>query len=385
MRMRPRHWPILSVVAVVAFTALSHVPARAYGKQSTADLQDQAITVDAVAVTHFERARPERTLFGKLEWRGGLIVSSPSSFFGGWSGLTIDSDGGRLLAISDTGVWLTGRIAYEGTRPTGIVEARLGAVRGLDRRPFAARRDQDAEGVALLAGSLVKGEVLVSFEQNHRILRYPVTANGLGVPTASLALPPETRLLEPNKSLESVCILQAGPAKGSVLTFAERFPSRDGTHTGWMRPPLESPAAVDDGAHASAKARPAWTTLSVQAIDGHDLTDCVGLPGGDILLLERRFRVSYGDPLTGPRLRIRRITQAELVFGGTITGETLLDAGMTHEIDNMEGLAVHTDGKGVTVLTLISDDNFNSYLQRTILLQFALIETKAMPAADKPK
>ena len=45
----------------------------------------------------------------------------------------------------------------------------------------------------------------------------------------------------------------------------------------------------------------------------------------------------------------------------------------------MEGLAAHTDAKGATVLTLISDDNFNSYLQRTILLQFALAGAKSAP------
>ena len=50
----------------------------------------------------------------------------------------------------------------------------------------------------------------------------------------------------------------------------------------------------------------------------------------------------------------------------------LITADMSSEIDNMEGLAVHTGARGETVLTLISDDNFNALLQRTILLQFTL-------------
>jgi len=45
---------------------------------------------------------------------------------------------------------------------------------------------------------------------------------------------------------------------------------------------------------------------------------------------------------------------------------------MGFEIDNMEGLAVHRNAKGETILTLISDDNFSSF-QRTLLLQFALV------------
>ena len=46
---------------------------------------------------------------------------------------------------------------------------------------------------------------------------------------------------------------------------------------------------------------------------------------------------------------------------------------MTSQIDNMEGLAVHRDEAGRTILTLVSDDNY-SILQRTLILQFALVE-----------
>jgi hypothetical protein len=39
----------------------------------------------------------------------------------------------------------------------------------------------------------------------------------------------------------------------------------------------------------------------------------------------------------------------------------------------MEGLGVHRTAQGETVLTLVSDDNFSN-LQRTLLLQFTLLE-----------
>jgi hypothetical protein len=39
----------------------------------------------------------------------------------------------------------------------------------------------------------------------------------------------------------------------------------------------------------------------------------------------------------------------------------------------MEGLAVHRSAAGDVVLTLVSDDNF-SPVQRTLLLQFTLLE-----------
>jgi hypothetical protein len=57
--------------------------------------------------------------------------------------------------------------------------------------------------------------------------------------------------------------------------------------------------------------------------------------------------------------------------GALVDGPVLIDVGMSHEIDNMEGLSVHRSPRGEVVLTLISDDNF-SVLQRTVLLQFVM-------------
>ena len=368
---------LLSAVAVASLLGWQ-APAHAFGTQSTADLHDQAVVIEVAPIPHFDKAHPEVTRFGRLEWRGGLVLTSPSSFFGGWSGLSIDVSGNRLLSVSDTGVWLTARLTYDGTRPAALSEARLGALRGADGKPLTRSRAQDAEGVAWLQGSLDKGEILVSFERNHRIVRYPLTNAGVGRPSAALELPPDTRKLEANKSLEAVCVLQAGAAKGSILTFAERYPSHDGRHVGWMRPALGGQQAL-----GLKQANDMWTTIHVQTLDGYDITDCAGTPEGGIFLLERRFRVTYGDPLTGPKMRIRQISQTELMSGTTIAGETLIEANGAHEIDNMEGLAVHADVAGRTILTLISDDNFNSYLQRTVLLQFALVETLA-PAVETP-
>jgi hypothetical protein len=56
-----------------------------------------------------------------------------------------------------------------------------------------------------------------------------------------------------------------------------------------------------------------------------------------------------------------------------VDGPSIFDADLGHEIDNMEGLDVHRDSDGEIVLTMISDDNF-SLLQRTMLLQFTLVE-----------
>ena len=100
---------------------------------------------------------------------------------------------------------------------------------------------------------------------------------------------------------------------------------------------------------------------------GFDITDAVGLADGRLLVLGRRFRWSEGV-----KMRIREIPAKLVKPGGLLLGRALLRADLRYEIDNMEGIAVHTDGHGRTVLSLISDDNFNGFLQRTLLLQFEL-------------
>ena len=51
-------------------------------------------------------------------------------------------------------------------------------------------------------------------------------------------------------------------------------------------------------------------------------------------------------------------------------GEILLEASGA-DIDNMEGVAVHTAPDGSTRITLISDNNFNDW-ERSLMLQFSL-------------
>src|SRR5262245_46247185 len=68
--------------------------------------EPQAIEVRARAVPHFQPSRSDVRRFGDLEFRGGLVLTSPSEAFGGWSGLATSDDGKRLLAISDVGSWM---------------------------------------------------------------------------------------------------------------------------------------------------------------------------------------------------------------------------------------------------------------------------------------
>ena len=66
------------------------------------------------------------------------------------------------------------------------------------------------------------------------------------------------------------------------------------------------------------------------------------------------------------------VAGSELKPGALVSGEILLEADLSDQIDNMEGLAVKPGPNGETLLLIVSDDN-NSIIQRTLLLQFALL------------
>jgi hypothetical protein len=76
---------------------------------------------------------------------------------------------------------------------------------------------------------------------------------------------------------------------------------------------------------------------------------------------------------TGVGIRIRRIALASVVPGAVVDGPAIFNADLGDEIDNMEGIDAHITPEGDTVLTMVSDDNF-SMIQRTLLLQFTLVE-----------
>ena len=108
--------------------------------------------------------------------------------------------------------------------------------------------------------------------------------------------------------------------------------------------------------------------FSVRRTDNYDISDAVLLPSGDLLVLERKFSL-----LSGIGIRIRRIALTSVAPGAVVDGPPIFDADLGHEIDNMEGIDAYVTPAGETVLTMVSDDNF-SMLERTLLLQFTLVE-----------
>jgi len=331
------------------------------GTPASLTAEPVAVPVVTAPVSAFEPQHPDKTRFGPLRFLGGLQIDSPDGRFGGLSGLEISADGTTILMVSDLGDLFHGHIetAADGSL-IGLTDATRQRLPGEDGKPLTDKYAADAESLrAIRSGEDIEA-LLVGFERDNRILRYPLTTprpDGLptlATPTA-LPLPPEAANLPYNKGFEAVAVLpQGAPNAGAVVAFAESV-SADGDTT--IPGYLITPEGTRD--------------LALARTGGFDVTDAVALDNGDLLILERRFNI-----LLGVAMRLRRITAEELDGPQPpqqpISGEVLFTAGMAYAIDNMEGLAVHTDAAGRTILTIVSDDNFSA-LQRTLLLQFELL------------
>lgn len=317
-------------------------------KPSPFALARQPIAISATPIASFDTTDAGRTRFGRLEWRSGVSLTAPSPNFGGWSGLVVGADGRSLVAVSDAGTYLTGDLTYTaGGALKGISRAEIAPLKARDGSTLARRRDRDAESIVLESGSLTNGTVLVSFEQNDRIGRFPIGSGGLGAPSDYLSLPPEVKTMRLN-GLEAVAVMAGGRQKGRIVALAEE-PTRDGRHQGW----------IWDGSNPQR--------FTIEGADGFSVTDAKSLPDGSLIVLERSFRW-----LDGVKMRLSRLSGDRLAGGATLKRDVLMSADMGQNIDNMEGLAISTNAAGETILTLISDNNFNGLFQKTVLLQFAL-------------
>jgi hypothetical protein len=346
----------LSVAAALAVSAavLNVAPAFA---QKPGDALDKPIATIVTAIPiDFDRDNPGRKDFGKLIFRGGLNLFAKSRHFGGYSGLVIDPSGTSILAVSDTGTWMRADLAYDGRILKSLSNVAIGPILGAGDKPLRSITERDAEAMTLVSGNTRQGTALVAFERQHRIMRYPFTQKSFGPPKGSIPLPAETKRMRPNQGIEALTEIRTGRLKGTLVAFSERLLDRQGHLQGWLiGGPTPGP-------------------ITLKRIGEFDITDAAVLPDGGIVVLERRFRFSEGV-----KMRIRRIGLSEIKRGALIAGEILLEAHDNLNIDNMEAIAAHRAHSGETVITLMSDDNFNP-LQRTLIMQFALPEAQSAAA-----
>ncbi len=278
-----------------------------------------------------------------LSYRGGLVVRSDDNRFGGISGLIVSADGSSLMAVTDTGYWLTASLTHEADRLSGIGNLTLAPMLDPDGRSIADNKRQgDAEAMTLLAD----GRIAVSFERNHRVWVYDVTTDGFEAAAQSIIISPDLKDAMNNKGLEALASLP----DGSLLAITEGTMVAEDQIKGWR------------------VGRDTTDEVTLRRIAPFDLTDIALLPSGDLLTLERRF-----STVGGVGAQIRRISADTLDEAAPLDGDILYRSTAGQTVDNMEGLSIRTSPDGRTFVYVVSDDNFNP-LQRTLLLMFELHE-----------
>lgn len=332
-----------AAAAAIAVAALSFCPGQLFAQ---APKVPEKIEIRARPIEAFQPAAPDRKIFGSLEFRGGLELSSVAKNFGGLSSIRVAPDGTNFLAITDKADWLRGRIVYRDGKPVGITAAEMAAMLGPDGRAITARGWYDTEALTL------EGNIAyVALERVHRILSFDYGKDALLARAQTVPVPPELAKLPSNRGIECLVTMPKGtPLAGALMAVSERSTDHEGNIRGFLI------------------GGPKPGTFTVRRKDDFDIVDCALMASSDLLILERFFTWQKGVAM-----RIRRVPLTNIVPGALLDGPSLIQADMGYQIDNMEGLSVHRAADGTIVLTLVSDDNF-SIIQRTLLLQFALLD-----------
>jgi hypothetical protein len=304
-------------------------------------VQAAPFTIDSTPITYFDRFKPERSVFGKLQFLGGLELTSPDSKdFGGLSGFAWTARD-RFVAISDRGHYMSARLQLTGGRPSGVDQAEINILpySGKGKR----RHRMDSEGL-----DIVGNHLWVSFEGLDRLAIYqPLSSGKLKVRKTYYPQKAIVQLNEDNKGFESIAVApDTSPHKGAVVILSENVPKH--SVMGWI---------FKNGAYQA---------FSLPKVGSLRPTDAAFLANGDLVIVERSFSL-----LGGLKIQLRRIFSKDLKAGSIPGVGTLFSGNLRYELDNIEGLAVQDMPDGSSILTLVSDDNFSS-LQRTLLLQFRL-------------
>jgi hypothetical protein len=235
-------------------------------------------------------------------------------------------DDAAFISVSDAGDLVRGRLRLDRAgRLTGVEGLAVRRLTLMDGALIVEKADGDAEGLAIDA----RGDLLVSFERDHRIWNY-------GDPRRPRSTPVAVR----------------GPDAAFTLN--------DG---------MEGIAAGPDGWRVSGESGGVWdctaARCAVVVAPGTPVPDSdyriTGMdrdPSGEGWFVVQR---SWNPPVDA-RARVRR-----MAADGTL-GPVLIELKLPGTTDNFEGVAAVTVEAG-TRLYILSDDN-NNAAQRTLLLAF---------------
>ncbi|WP_084438263.1 esterase-like activity of phytase family protein [Niveispirillum irakense] len=279
---------------------------------------------------------------GELIYRGGLHLRDQNTEFGGLSSLRVSPDGSQFVAISDRGSRVAGRLHCD---PHGALSAAdgftIGPLLDVDGGAVGFGKN-DSEGLAIIGDWPGEGWV-VSFERDHRLLRYPSALTGV-VPQR-LEGPAGLADLDFNSGIETLLTLD----DGRLFMLAEGGDDA-GRHQGWV------------GRSG------AWQHFTYQGLPPFLPVDAARLPDGGVLVLERRVGL-----LGGWGNRIVHIEAASLkagaIDGGMLEGREIARLNPPVNVDNFEGIDVRRAADGRLLVYILSDNNF-LFLQRTLMMMF---------------
>ncbi|MBP7335824.1 esterase-like activity of phytase family protein [Niveispirillum sp.] len=280
---------------------------------------------------------------GELVWRGTLHLRDANPDFGGLSSLRVSPDGTQFVAISDRGKRIAGRLSYDREgQLTGAGDYSVNLLLGTDGQPLPPFFN-DTEGLALI-GQWPGDGWAVSLERRHSILRYPPALAGSAA--VLLEVPAGFADLPFNSGIETLLSL----ADGRLLAIAEGDAGQ-GRHRAWVGGPGT------------------WAEFAYQALPPFLPVDAARLPGGGILVLERRVGLLGG---WGSRIvHVDAATlSASLVPGGVMQGREIARLNPPMATENYEGIDTRPLPGGGVAVYLISDNNFKPIIQRTLLTMF---------------
>jgi hypothetical protein len=290
---------------------------------------ERAIRIDAKPLP-LNPANPKQDRVGAFVFAGAVQLTSPdTALLGGLSDLKVGEDG-ALMAVSDEGSLLRAHIVLDDAgRLVGLDRGRIALLMGQDGRPLRDKKEADAEGLAVWPN----GDVMVSFERDHRIWIYPA---GGGQPRPA---PRPGGLMPKNSGMEALAL---APTEGADAYWV-------GVEAGqiWL-------------CRLSGGCQPARGQFAPPL--GYRLPSLFEMANGDLIVEHHHW-----DPVGGTHVIISVIGNPATKPGPALKARLRLDTPLT--IDNFEGVAVVERAGGVHRLYLISDDNF-ARNQKTLLMAF---------------
>ena len=291
-----------------------------------------------------DEADKDNVKLGELTYRGGVEIPPGELDIGGISGL--EWHDGQLVGVMDNGRWLT--IETDEIRDTliDLLEIEVGSLNDERGKRLRRKADGDAEAIARTND----GAWLVSFEQDHRVVRYedlngPALDAGIDDPTLLVGEAPS------NDGLETLAVTTDGwlacgqwangPKPNCIINNGKGVVSFE------MTPP--APLAERGGVPTGA--------------------DCAS---NDVcFVLFRSWSRELGN------------ASSIVAMGPDGLSETLATWDTALTIDNFEAIAVREEG-GKTFLYIVSDNNFSDD-QRTLLMKFEVSERAATAPGVPPK